>query len=1062
MGTVKYKCLKINHKRLDGRFDGTCRLQMEMPIPSRSTILVGIPTVSRTLDDGCVDSSHSPEEDVLREIYRCVYSHGAAEVADCEVCMQSVRQVLVFALSIGLVCGAAGASESFDPSVPAPGSVLGFDVGRRPLLHGQIVSYFEILAGVSPRARLSDYGRTHEGRRLVVLTVSSPRNLERLDAVRAAIRTLGDPRGLSARRRDELARDTPAVAWLSFNVHGGELSGADAAVLLAHRLCAGTDARSRKLLGELVIHIDPVANPDGRARALSQLRWFSGEVPNPDPASVSHTGLWPWGRWNHYLFDPNRDYLGLVHPATRGRVEKVLSWWPQLVVDAHEMGADSTFLFSPPRHPYNPHLPAHVKSWMNRFSADQAGAFDARGWSYYTRSWNEEFYPGYGSGWARYLGAVGILFEQAATSGTLVRQRTGTILHFGEAVEHHLEGALANLETLAVNRREILLGWSRSRARAVEQGRRGRVRAHLLPAGRRPLRLARLVDTLVRHGIEVHTNPEPVRAGSLHDAWSRGVRRARLPAASYLVRMDQPLAPLAHNLLDFHQPMDREFLREERTWLERRGRSRLYETTAWSLPLLFGVESYWTDRIPAGDWRRLEAPVERGHQVDPAEGRYGYLLAGQSDASLMLVAGLLQAGATVRVGREPVTLGGRAYGRGAFLLRTAENPGDLRQRVASLARRFGVEVVPLAGARAGAGPDLGGDEFRPLTVPRIAVLAGYPVSPPSYGAVWHLLDKRLGLRFSGLDVALLGHTDLARYNVLVVPHCWWGAETLAGVLGEKGIEKIKTWIEAGGTAVGVGSGAWLLADEAHGLTKARPRKQVLDRFPPVVLGLDAETARRAGRLEGTGLRPTPGHGENEGDKKSQRPGPVHYPTPYDVPPVIGPGARSTLPPGSFAFRVPKTLVRLDKWLEPVAPVVDKPQDLAPWLERADQRLRRFQPRGALLRVDLDPDLWLAYGAGERIAAHFGADDVLVAAPPVQVAGRFGGLDSLHVSGLLWPEALGRIAHTAYLAREKVGRGQVILFADDPVHRGVSWATARLFLNAVVLGPGLGTDWSRPW
>ena len=123
---------------------------------------------------------------------------------------------------------------------------------------------------------------------------------------------------------------------------------------------------------------------------------------------------------------------------------------------------------------------------------------------------------------------------------------------------------------------------------------------------------------------------------------------------------------------------------------------------------------------------------------------------------------------------------------------------------------------------------------------------------------------------------------------------------------------------------------------------------------------------------------------------------------------------------------------------------------------------RFSTRGTFLRIDLDHDVWLTWGAADELPALVRGSAALVAEPPVQVAARFADLDRLHLGGLLWPEAAGRRAHTAYLTRESLGRGQVILFAGEPEFRGWTLGTRRLLLNAILYGPGLGTRWSSPW
>ena len=134
---------------------------------------------------------------------------------------------------------------------------------------------------------------------------------------------------------------------------------------MAYQLAAGSDPTTKKILEELVVSIDPVENPDGRERYLQQLKQWRGAVVNSDASSLDHSGFWPYGRGNHYLFDLNRDWFATVHPETRGKVSAILEWKPQFLVDAHEMGAYDTYLFNPPRAPFNPFLPKAIYKWWD-------------------------------------------------------------------------------------------------------------------------------------------------------------------------------------------------------------------------------------------------------------------------------------------------------------------------------------------------------------------------------------------------------------------------------------------------------------------------------------------------------------------------------------------------------------------------------------------------------------------------------------------------------------------------------------------------------------------------
>jgi hypothetical protein len=176
---------------------------------------------------------------------------------------------------------------------------------------------------------------------------------------------------------------------------------------------------------------------------------------------------------------------------------------------------------------------------------------------------------------------------------------------------------------------------------------------------------------------------------------------------------------------------------------------------------------------------------------------------------------------------------------------------------------------------------------------------------------------------------------------------------------------------------------------------------------------------------------------------------------------VGPGAEPFLLPRSSTYDVPACRPSLEAWIHPLPPGAEKADRLAA-LERADERLRRFLPSGAILRLQIDPEHWLGYGLSDPLPALTTQHDVLVAEPPATVAARFADVDHLHLSGLLWPEALGELARTAYATREPIGKGQLILFSSPPALRGTTWATSRLLLNALILGPGLGTQWPVPW
>ncbi|MFN2369713.1 MAG: M14 family zinc carboxypeptidase, partial [Candidatus Krumholzibacteriia bacterium] len=879
--------------------------------------------------------------------------------------MPTLRRL--FATALFLVCGSAAATAApaglnqgvpplpldrllpgtdFAPGLPTLPEITGVEPLARPLRPEEVLAWFTALDAASPRARLVEFARTHEGRPLVYLAVSDEATIADLDGFRTRHRDRLDPRTAAA----PATGDKP-VAWMAYGIHGDELSSTDAAALLAWWLVAGQDERARNLRDGLLILIDPCENPDGRARYLAQTTAFAHRTANPDQDDLSHRAVWPWGRGNHYLFDMNRDWFTMVHPESR-RSAEIAAWLPQLVVDSHEMGANSTYLFPPARHPFNPLLPQNAEKWALPFSMDQAGALDARGYPYFSGEWNEEFFPGYGSSWARYLGSVGILYEMSRTTGTMVRKRSGALRTFGEAVDHQLTSSIANLETLQDHAGEVLADHAAALAAIVAAGGKGEVRAWVLPPDpRHPDIVPDLARLLTDQGIEVQELAAAAEAGDLVDARTGERGKRALPAGTLLVRLDQPSGALARALLDPHVPMETVFLQDEREYLEKGKGSRLYETTAWSLVLARGVPALWSARIPGGQWRPwAPAPAAAAAWTPPAAWT-SVVWDGDQAAAQAALADLLQRGVTVRVAAKPIVLAGRSFRPGACVVSREGNADGTGSVLAEVAARHGLRPVAVTTSRPEDGPDLGGGEFGVLVAPRVGVLTGMPVAPDDYGFVWHLLDQELDLRFSALDVGSFGRIDLSRYNVLVFPPIWGGPAGYRQLLGPGGVETLRSWVQAGGTAIGIGAGARLLADPETELTSVRFRGQALDDYPPAVWSIGAAEAQAAGRPTATGLRvAATGGGEDGKESGGEFSAPTRDASPYDVAPVLGPGARPFAGGHDQGTPLAGPPVPLDRWLQEVLPPGRKAPEEGD-RQRADARLRGFMPQGALLRTE---------------------------------------------------------------------------------------------------------------
>lgn len=697
-----------------------------------------------------------------------------------------------------------------DPAIPDSRAVLRYGWGEEISSHLQVEAFLESLARSAPdRTRLVQYGETSEGRSLNYLVISSPRNIARLDDIKAGVKRLADPRTCDQTAADQLMADLPAVIWLAYCVHGNEISPSDAALLTAWHLVADQRESTRQLLENLVVIIDPLQNPDGRDRFVNVFRETRGLFNQGNPWSNEHTERWPGGRFNHYWFDMNRDWFRHSQREVRAKVAAYLDWHPQIYVDSHEMGADSSYYFSPPADPKNPYFLPGQLDWMTRLGKHQAGHFDQYGFGYVTREIFDAFYPGYGSEWPTLQGGIGILWEQAGVRGLVIDRDDETRLTYQDGVRHNYVSGVATLEFAAQNHKELLAGFYAARRQNVELGQTGPVQHYFL-FNDDPQRTADLARLLVRNGIEVRRVDESLTLAG--ESIGTGEQRDfSVPAGTLHVPVAQPGGRLLRALMDRQVSMDEKFLRRQLERNEMRLGDEIYDVTAWSLPLAFDVNcvqagmatvasSLWTDEPAAA--------------AEPVPAKVAWVLPG-TDGAMLALASLLQQKVRVHVNDEPFTMNGREFGRGCLIIKVAGNDPGTGAKVAEAGRQSGVEVVPLDSAWVDKGAHMGGPDVLWVKPPRILLLVAEPTRE-SCGHTWHLFDERLKYPTTRVKGEDFGGVKLDDFDVIVLPDGGYGSDS---GFGKARAEELREWCEQGGTLVLLrGATAWA-ADPENGLLK---------------------------------------------------------------------------------------------------------------------------------------------------------------------------------------------------------------------------------------------------
>ncbi|GAA0877500.1 M14 family metallopeptidase [Algoriphagus jejuensis] len=676
---------------------------------------------------------------------------------------------------------------TYNPAVPTPKQVLGYEVGEWHVTHDQLVMYMKAVAEASDRVKFEETGRSYEKRPQTLLTITSPANLGKLDQIKAERAKLRIP-GSSVN-----IQNMPVVMYMGYSVHGNEPSGANASLVAAYHFAAANEIAAD--LESIVLLLDPAINPDGLNRFASWVNSHKAYVMNGDPAQRELNEAWPRGRTNHYWFDLNRDWLPVQHPESRNRVKVFQSWLPNIHLDFHEMGTNSTFFFQPgvPAR-MHPLTPAKNFELTAKIGTYHAKALDQIGSLYYNQENYDDFYYGKGSTYPDVQGSIGILFEQASSRGHLQESANG-MLSFQFTIRNQFTANLSSFEA-AKEMRVELNQWMKDFYTEINNETTADVnKAYIFGAKDDDARSFHLADLILQHDIKVFAMNEDITVNG----------QQFKKETSYIVPADQPQYRLIKAMF------------ETRTTFQD---SLFYDISAWTYPMAFHLDfmalnSKILNLASVSQVDKANFALAPGKVVGSA-GAYQYALEWSDYYSPKAAYQLLKAGFLVRVSNaEFSTAEGKTFRRGTLLIDKGESGMDDAGFFAKLQEISKSAHVDIQAIKTGytSGANMGSTFMVPLKIPQIALLVDGGVDSGEAGEIWHLLDQRMKMPVTLLPVGSVSMTNLDRYNVILM------ADGSYGSLGKSGAEKLKEWTSKGGTLVAKGGALrWLAQNEIGNFT----------------------------------------------------------------------------------------------------------------------------------------------------------------------------------------------------------------------------------------------------
>lgn len=670
-----------------------------------------------------------------------------------------------------------GFSSQFNPSIPQPKDVLGFEVGEQFADWNDILKYMYALDAASDKVSITEYGKTYQNRRFIQVAITSPENQKNLENIRVEHLKLTDNK-LSGSLD---VKKMPLVVSLINSIHGNEASGVNSTLATAYFFAASQDPKVEEILENTIILINPGLNPDGINRFASWVNSTQSYVPVSDLNTREFKEVWPSSRTNHYWADCNRDWLMGQHPEGANAVEMYLDWMPNVVSDHHEMGGSiKGFYFSPGDADRTHHLiPQANQDLTFEITRNTAAALDKIGSLYFSKEGYDDFYLGKGAAYGDVQGSVGILYEQVASRGYARPLAVGT-LTFPFTVRNQSFAAISTV-CAAHGIKDKLLDYQRNFYKnSAKEAAKDPVKGYVFNVRGNKAIEWHFLKNMEHHRIDVYKLAKNTSVGTSKYSSSD----------SYVIPLEQKFYAKAKSVM--------ENITEFKD-------STFYDISTWTLPHAYNLEYSELASVAGLVGEKIGTAAFPVGKVIGGKASYAYVFENTQLYSHNLISDLLKEGILVRIAKKPFhyTKEGvtKEFGYGTAIVQLQNQPVDaekMYQLINESATRNGIDVYAF---NTGLMDDHDFGIFNKyLKLPKVALITGRGMGIASNGEIWHMLDRRFGMPPALVDFNTLHNADLNAYNVIIL-----AGGTPDDPVSDKAYKMLSQWTNNGGTLIITGS-----------------------------------------------------------------------------------------------------------------------------------------------------------------------------------------------------------------------------------------------------------------
>jgi hypothetical protein len=718
----------------------------------------------------------------------------------------------VFTIIALIILASGWALADIEP----PEEFFGFKPGTDRMLfdYEKLIQYLQQLDRSSSRIELLEIGSSPMGRKIYILFISSEENIANLGSLKEISRRLALDPNIPDQEREKMIENGRVFVLATLSMHSTEVGPTQSLPILAYDLATTDNSEILKWLDNVVYTIVPCHNPDGMDMTVKHYDSYKG---------TKFEGSSMPGVYHKYVgHDNNRDFINLSQSDTKA-IAAIYSteWFPQVMVEKHQMGSTGPRYFVPPPHdPIAVNIDAGIWNWIWVFGSNLAKDMTEKGLQGVSQHYLfDDYWPG-ATGTCMWKNVIGFLTEAASVRTAtpifveptelnawgkgLSEYKKGINLTFpwpggwwklSDILNYELESFLSILKTASQNRQEILKFNNDQCRNEVQKGKTEAPFYYVLPSRQHNVsELVELVNLLREHGVEVYTISAPVSAGD--HAFAKGdivVPLAQAFRAFIKEVMEAQSFPVRH-----YTPGGKLI--------------RPYDVTNWSLPLNRGLKCIEVAKRSQDLESKLNRITETFHLRDEAPPEFNSAIFSVNNNESFKAA-FMAHGLGMKVERleNPAQIDQSEFPAGSFIIKIAEKN---RSKFKNLLEQLDVSPFffdePLKAST------------KPLKVPRIALVESY-FHDMDAGWTRFIFDS-YHIPFSVIRPGDFEKIDFSKnYDVVIFPsedksilkqgkrQAAEKTYTISGYppeftkgIGDKGMENLMTFIDKGGIIISWG------------------------------------------------------------------------------------------------------------------------------------------------------------------------------------------------------------------------------------------------------------------